>query len=161
MELKSLVPSLWGRHVDTRDPFQAMHREMDRMYDEFGKRFRFPTSADRFNGLTPDINVSETDAEIEITAELPGVDENDINITLVDNMLTIRGEKKTETEKKDKNYHVVERSYGSFERSIALPYELDTDQVKANFEKGILTVTLPKPPEIEAKTKRISISSRN
>ncbi|GBF28019.1 spore protein SP21 [bacterium MnTg02] len=161
MDLRSIVPSLWGRPAGSPDPFRAMHREMDRLFDEFGQTFRTSAPAARFNGLTPNINVSETDEAIEITVELPGVAEDDIDLTLVDNMLTIRGEKKSEIEEKDKNYHLVERSFGSFERSIALPYELDTDQIKADFQKGVLTVRLPKPPEIEAKTKKIQISSNN
>ncbi len=161
MEFKSLVPSLWGRHADMRNPFQAMQREMDRLFEDFGKRFPFPGEENGFDSLSPVINVSETDTEIEVTAELPGVDEKDIDVTLVDNRLTIKGEKNTDKEKKEKNYHLVERSYGSFQRSITLPFAIESGQVKANFEKGVLTVTLPKPPEIEAKTKKIAITSGN
>ena len=108
-------------------------------------------------GEAPRIDVSETDAELKIEAELPGVDEKDLEVVLSDGRLTIKGEKKAEKEEKKKDYHLVERSYGSFARSIGLPFEADPGQVKASFAKGVLTVTVPKPPEVKAKEKKIQI----
>ena len=90
-------------------------------------------------------------------ADLPGVDEKDVEVVLSDGRLTIKGEKKLEKEEKKQDYYLHERSYGSFARSVALPFEADPDQVKASFAKGVLTVTVPKPPEVKAKQKKIPI----
>ena len=106
---------------------------------------------------TPSIDVSETDTEMTVDAELPGVEENDIDVTLTDNLLTIRGEKKQEKEEKKKDYRLTERSYGSFSRSMTLPFDADPNKIKAAFKDGVLTITLPKPPEVKAKVKKIAI----
>jgi HSP20 family protein len=90
-------------------------------------------------------------------AALPGVGEKDVEVVLSEGRLTIKGEKKQEKEEKKKSYHLVERSYGSFARSIGLPFAADPDQVKASFAKGVLSVTVPKPPEVKAKEKKIPI----
>lgn len=99
----------------------------------------------------PSMDVTETDKEIEITAELPGLEEKDVQINIADNILTIRGEKKAEKEQKDKNYRLVERSYGSFERTLELPDGVNADAIKANISKGLLRVTVPKPAPTQAK----------
>jgi len=91
------------------------------------------------------------------TAELPGVDEKDVDVTLADGVLTIRGEKKTERDEKDKNWPVVERSYGSFSRTISLPFDVDPAKVDAKFEKGVLRIHLPKPVEVAKKQQKIEI----
>jgi HSP20 family protein len=129
---------------------------MDRLFDEtFGGRAmtRWPG----FQGVDLRLDVSETDKEIKVTAELPGVDEKDVEITLTDDLLTIKGEKKVEEERKDDSYHMVERSYGSFARSLRLPFSVDQDKVEARFEKGVLTVRLPKPAEAQRPARRIEI----
>jgi HSP20 family protein len=90
------------------------------------------------------MNVSETDKEINITAELPGVSQNDVDLSLDEDVLTIRGEKKFEQKDEKENFHFVERSYGTFQRSVRLSFPVDPEQVKASFENGVLTVTLPK-----------------
>ena len=110
--------------------------------------------------ISPDIDVAESDNGIEITAEVPGVDEKDIDVTVRQDMLTIRGEKKAEKEEKRKDYHLVERRYGSFQRSIPLPTGTDPDKVTARFEKGVLHITVPKPTEARSGARRISISSK-
>ena len=97
------------------------------------------------------MDVTETDKEIEITAELPGLEDKDVQVNLADGVLTIRGEKKAEKEQTEKNYRLVERSYGSFERSIALPDGVKAEDVKASIAKGVLTVTVPKPAPAQAK----------
>ena len=115
MNLKSLVPIGRDRSV-AGNPFVSLQREIDRLFDDFTRGF--PKLADTVpEKLMPSIDVTETDKEIEITAELPGLEEKDVQINLSDNLLTIRGEKKAEKEQKDKNYRIVERSYGSFERT--------------------------------------------
>jgi HSP20 family protein len=107
--------------------------------------------------MAPRLDVSETETEVRVEAELPGVDEKDIEVTLSNGRLLITGEKKQEKEEKKKDYHLVERSYGSFARSIGLPFAADPEQVKASFAKGVLTVTVPKPAEVKAKEKKIAI----
>jgi HSP20 family protein len=107
----------------------------------------------------PKIDVEETDNEVNVTADLPGLDEKDVQIDLDDQFLTLRGERKEEREKKGKNYHHIERSYGAFHRSIALPDGVDRDQVKATFKKGVLKVKIGKLPGHERSVKRIPVES--
>ena len=97
------------------------------------------------------MDVTETDKQIEITAELPGLEEKDVQINVADNLLTIRGEKKAEKEEKDKNYRLIERSYGSFERTLELPDGVNTDAIQASIAKGVLKVTVPKPAPAQSK----------
>ena len=96
---------------------------------------------------------------MKVTAELPGVDEKDVEVTLTDDLLTIKGEKKREQEKKEEAYHAVERSYGSFARSLRLPFAVDQSKVDAKFKKGVLTITMPKPPEAQKSAKKIEIKA--
>jgi len=143
------------------DPFAEMRAEMDRVFDSFlGRgRGRFPSL---FGGETrmvmPSIDVKETDTEMVVEAELPGAEEKDVNVTLRDGILTIKGEKKSEREEKKQDYHLTERSYGSFERSFRLPDTIDDSKISANFDKGVLKVTLPKRPEAAKPEKTIPIS---
>ena len=104
----------------------------------------FP-SRETFSALRPSMNVAETDKEIEITAELPGLEEGDVQVNVENDILTVKGEKKAEKELKDKNYHTVERSYGFFSRSLQLPSGVDADQIKATLSNGVLKVVIPKP----------------
>ena len=140
------------------EPFGSLRRDMERLFEDFSRDFGFGPPAAAGVGVAPRVDVSETESEIKIEAELPGVDEKDVEVVLSDGRLTIKGEKKQEKEEKKKDYHMVERSYGSFARSIALPFEADPNQVKASFAKGVLTVTVPKPPQVKAKQKKIAIS---
>ncbi|WP_425450026.1 Hsp20/alpha crystallin family protein [Virgifigura deserti] len=107
--------------------------------------------------MTPSIDVCETDNSLQVKAELPGVDESDIDVELNGDILSIRGEKKSDYEQTEQNYHLVERSYGSFARSIRLPFTVDQDKVDASFDKGVLTITLPKPADAQKLTKKISV----
>jgi HSP20 family protein len=156
MNLKSLIPI--GRdHIARREPapFAALQREIDRLFHDFARGWStFPTAE---TGLVPSVDVAESDKEIEITAELPGLEEKDVQINLADNVLTIRGEKKAEKEQKDKNYHLVERSYGSLSRSLELPEGVDADSIKASIAKGVLKVTVPKPAP--AQVKKVEVKS--
>lgn len=161
---KEMVPSGRGKEVAARgawSPFEALHREMDRLFDDVTRgwgltplRFQEPA---RWTELTPRVDVAETENEIKVTAELPGMEEKDIELTLAGDALTLKGEKKAESEEKGKNYHRVERSFGSFQRVIPLPAEVDPAKAQAAFKKGVLTVTLAKTPAAKAQSKRIEV----
>ena len=145
------------------DPFSAMRAEMDRVFDSFLGRDvgRFP-SLWRENGseiVVPRIDVRETDGEIVVEAELPGMDQKDVNVTLRDGVLTIKGEKKSERDEKQADYHLTERSYGSFERSFRLADDVDDEKIKAAFDKGVLKVSMPKRPESVKAEKKIPIGN--
>lgn len=148
------LPTLWGR--EGGDPFAGLHRDMEKLFDDFTKNW--PSVSGR-GALAPSIDVSESDKAIEVTAELPGVDEKDVEVTLADNVLTIKGEKKSEHEEKTDGRVVSERSYGMFRRSFSLPFEVAGDKVDAKFDKGVLKITLPKSPELAKKTKKIAIKA--
>ena len=135
-----------------RDPFAEMRAEMDRLFDTFLGRGFFgrpaPSgSAEPAVTLAPNIDIRENDKEIIVEAELPGIDEKDIQLSVRDGVLSLKGEKKSERDEKKDTYHVIERSYGSFERSFELPDSADQDQIKADFNKGVLRVVIPKRAE--------------
>jgi len=160
MQTESWLPRLWGEGQEPRDPFTAMRRQMEEMFDDLPGFGRFSKSTT--NGiLTPRMDVSETDKELRITAELPGVEQKDISVTLTGDVLTIKGEKRTESETKsadkEPTYHRIERSYGSFQRTMSVPYDIDLANVDAKFKDGLLTVTLPKPAEVQKMAKQIEI----
>jgi HSP20 family protein len=155
MKLNSLIPVGHDRNAPARQttPFGTLQREIERLFDDFGRGFPAFGSSE----LTPRMDVMETDKTIELTAELPGLEEKDVDINYADGVLTIRGEKKSEKEEKDNNYRLIERSYGSFSRAIELPSGVDPASVKASLTKGVLTVTVPKPaPSV---TKKIEIKA--
>lgn len=157
--MRSLIPFSWNTDLarrDDGDPFVAMQNEINRMFKDFGCGWpaRFADSE-----VSPRIDVAETDSALEVTAELPGIDEKDVDVMLRDDVLTIRGEKKSEREEKKTDYHLLERSFGSFARSIRLPFEADSEAVKANFAKGLLKVTIAKPPQVKEKTVKIPVRS--
>jgi HSP20 family protein len=127
---------------------------MNRLFDMFHDSLGGPMPAGSQHGpMMPSIDVSETDQEMRISADLPGVSEGDIDASLVDDILTIRGEKKLDKKDDKENYHVWDRSYGSFLRSLRLPYSVDTDKIRADFANGVLTVTLPKCKDKETSRK--------
>jgi HSP20 family protein len=141
MTFKSLIPVGSERGV-TRplsNPFSALQQEIDRLFDGFARGFSGFPARELCRAWT------ETDKEIEITAELPGLEEKDIQLNVADNVLTIRGEKKSEREETKKDYHLVERSYGSFTRAVQLPTGVNADSIKAVMSKGVLKITVPKP----------------
>jgi HSP20 family protein len=107
--------------------------------------------------MTPTLDVKENEKEIVVKADLPGMDEKDINLTIHNGVLSLRGEKKSEHTDERENYHVMERSYGSFQRSIRLPDTIDEDKAEARFDKGVLTISLPKRPETVSAQKKIQI----
>jgi|SwirhirootsSR3_FD_contig_31_22201214_length_550_multi_3_in_0_out_0_1 HSP20 family protein len=162
MNLRSLIPIGRSRDVARREytPFWSLQREIDRLFDDFTRGFPSFSSASSAAGgqeLLPAMDVTETDTEIEVTAELPGLEEKDVQINLADNVLTIRGEKKTERDEKTKDLRVVERSYGSFYRTLELPAGVDPDKIRASIAKGVLKVVVSKPAPAQVKT--ISVKS--
>ena len=149
------LPRLWTTGQDvTWDPFRAMRREMENALRAFDQNMPSEIGAGE-----PAINVAETKDAFEVTAELPGVDEKDIKISLDDNQLVISGEKKAESTKEEKDWHVEERSYGSFYRSISLPFEPEDGAVSAHFDKGVLHLTIKKPAKAIKTTKTIDIKT--
>ena len=166
MSVRDLIP--WGRsnnrtpapyRDDDRSPFLSLHREMNRVFDDFFRDFdmRLPMMGGvGFNGGWPQVDLAETDKELTVTAELPGMEEKDVELLLQDGMLTLKGEKRSETEDKDRQFS--ERYYGRFERHIPLGAEVQADKAEARFKNGVLTVTLPKNPEAQPKAKRIAIN---
>ena len=152
MKIPSLIPIGRERNAFAQ-PFVSLQREIDRLFEDFGRGF--PALAGGNGGsaslLVPSTDVTETDKEIEITAELPGLEDKDVQVNFADGVLTIRGEKNAEKDEKGKNYRLVERSYGSFERSIELPDGVKPEDVKATIAKGVLTVKVPKPAPAQAK----------
>lgn len=158
----SLMP--WRKNLAERkfsnDPFAAMRQEMDKIFEHFGNGFeRAPFESATLAEWSPRVNVSETEKELQVTAELPGIDEKDVEVMLDNGVLSIKGEKKAEKEEKNKNYHRVERSYGSFLRSVALPHEVEDEKAEATFKNGVLTVKLPKTFEAQQAVKKIAIKN--
>ena len=144
------------------DPFLSVHREMNRLFDDVLRgSFGVPVQSGEQGGgmMMPHMDVSETANEVRICAELPGVSEKDVDVSLSDDVLTIRGEKKFERKDDKENFHFVERSYGTFQRSLRLPYAINPEQVQASFENGVLTVTLPKT-ERQERSRRIQVQGR-
>ena len=133
--------------------FGSLHREIDRLFDDFTRGGFGLMAVPAQTNLLPSIDVTESDKQIEITAELPGLERKDVEISVDDGILTIRGEKKVETkeEDKNKNYRVAERGYGVFFRAIQLPAGVDTASIQATMSKGVLKVEIPKPAKPEPK----------
>ncbi|MDE2375810.1 Hsp20/alpha crystallin family protein [Bradyrhizobium sp.] len=150
-------------------PFESLRKEVDRLFEDFGRGDfwgrSFPTLAGFEKNLTrkfaaaPAVDVVENDKAYEITAELPGMEEKDIEVKLANGGLTIKGEKKEEKEEKQKDYYVSERRYGSFERYFALPDGIDADKIGASFKNGVLKVTLPKTAEAQKPAKTIEVKA--
>ncbi|PIR00881.1 MAG: heat-shock protein Hsp20 [Nitrospinae bacterium CG11_big_fil_rev_8_21_14_0_20_45_15] len=167
MNVRELIP--WNRDKengvfksDSNHPIVTLQKEMNRMFENFSKSFfDFPAMQNDM-GLTqlisPKIDVVETEKEIKVTVELPGMEEKDINVNFAGDMLVIKGEKKSEKEEKKEDYCFTERSYGSFHRSIPISTAVDRDKVDAKLKNGVLKVTLPKTAEAQKETKKIKIN---
>lgn len=167
MTVRDLIP--WGRNdgdqvpsifrEDNRDPFLSLHREVNRLFDDvlrtsgllsFGR-------ASAVGAAWPNVEITDNDKEIKVTAEVPGLEEKDVEVLLADGVLTVKGEKRSETEDKDRQFS--ERYYGRFERRIPLGLEVEEDKIDARFKNGVLTVTLPKTEKAQSQVKRIAIKS--
>lgn len=161
----------WSKRLPIRreeeHPVYSLQREMNRLFDDF---FRTPTwerfgefpalATEQFWGdVTPRVDMTETDKELLVKVELPGMTEKDIDISISRDVLTISGEKKQEKEQNEKGWYRMERQYGSFSRSIPLPYEIESDKVEALYKNGILSIKLPKSAMQQKATKSITVKS--
>jgi HSP20 family protein len=167
MNMRDLIP--WGRNQQTTpsryreegDPFMTLHREMNRLFDDVFRTFDMPP----FGSLSgvgrmsawPSVEVSESDKDVRISVELPGLEDKDVEVLMGDGVLTIRGEKKSEIENKERAFS--ERTYGRFERRIPLAWEVDEDKIEASFRNGVLTVTMPRSAHASSPVKRIAVNS--
>lgn len=143
------------------DVWSALRSEMDRMFDRlkvapFGG---FPKLFEGNDFAAPAVDITENDQAYIITAELPGMDEKDVDVTVTEDSLVMKGEKRQEKEEKGKNTYVSERSYGAFQRVFALPAGVDRNKVAADFRKGVLTITLPKTQEAQKQQKKVEIKA--
>lgn len=169
-EKKPSAPSVVSGPFGSWGAFDTLRREIDQLFD----RFREPAWRHPFGrgslldlawpreatfGLAPAIDMVEKDKEFEITAELPGLDEKNIEVKLANDTLTIKGEKTEEKEDRNKDYYLSERRYGSFSRSFQVPPGIDANKIEANFAKGVLTVRLPKSAEAIKNEKTIEIKA--
>ncbi len=145
------------------DPFQSMRSEVDRIFDTFLGR-RFGDSPRLFQSqvmpVTPSIDVAENETAIRIEAELPGMKEDEVNVSLKDGVLTIQGEKKSERDETKDDVHLTERSYGRFQRSFGVPDSVDQDQIEAKMDNGVLHISLPKRPDAVQSEKKIPIGKK-
>ena len=168
VDFKSLVPwrnnsnkpQLPATREDFFDPFVTFRREMDRMFDDFfgnGAGALRPYQVTQ--GLSPAIDSDDTDKEMVVKAELPGVTEKDVEVNLAGDVLTIKGEKKAEQEEKNGDSYYMERRFGSFARSIRLPFAVKDQDVEAKFSSGVLTVRLPKPADMQKLVRRIEVKT--
>ena len=155
--MRSLIPSFLTSDIQTiRDPFQSLRREMQDMMGYIDRRL--PTNGNNGSDMTlPVIDIAETKDNLEVLAELPGVSDKDISVTLDRDRLIISGEKRRETEQKGKDFYLMERSFGSFHRVIPLDFEPDSKAVDAHFEKDVLKVSVKKPPEMTVKKQQIPV----
>lgn len=163
-EGKGTMPQEWR-------PFDTLRREVDRLFDEFDRSpWRLPFRRSAFDvepfwrrqltwAAAPAADIVEKDNTYEVTVELPGLDEKNIEVKLANGRLTIKGERQEEKEEKKKDYYLHERQFGSFERSFAVPEEVDIDKIEASFKKGVLTVALPKKPEAVKPAKKIDVKA--
>jgi HSP20 family protein len=146
-------------HRPLRDPFSEMRSLMNRFWEDFGSTSLLAPEWSAEGRFNPKIDLHESPEALEVTAELPGLEEKDIDLEVTKDALNIKGEKRFETEKKDKNCHFSERVYGSFYRSIPLPSEVDREKVEANFKQGLLKVRLPKTPAAKTEIRKISVKA--
>lgn len=170
------VKSEEGRHgtlEGTWEPFASLRGEIDNLFDEFQSGWPFgvnrrPDWLQSFRGGpsasglgVPAVDIADNDKEVQVKAELPGMDETDIDVQLTDTTLTISGEKKEEREEGEKegDHYLSELKYGSFKRSFPVPEGINREKVKAKFQKGVLTITLPKTPAAQKKTRKIEVKS--
>jgi HSP20 family protein len=172
MAIGDIVPWRWGglrRWEREVRPFENFRREMESLHREMDRLFEGVWNEDtRSSGLPdvwargeimPQVDVTEDDKAFQVKIDLPGLDEKDVDVTLSDRVLTIRGEKKEEKKTKEKDFYRRERAQGMFRRSIELPIAVDAAKIEASFKKGVLTIQLPKTQEAQEKVKHIDIKA--
>jgi len=189
MELKKLAPWNWftkeeeidhavpirrqekGDSFPERyyDPTLPIHRDFDRLFEHFLRGFGAPALS-RFGSfpalgeaglLKPKVDLSATEQEYLLTVEIPGVNEKDVSVDIIGNTMTVKGEKRQEKEEKEKNYYRVERSYGSFQRVLSLPEDVNQEGIKASFKNGVLSITMPRTSQPKSDVKQIQINAEN
>ena len=143
--------------MEPRTDVWGLQSDINRLFDAFMSPF---DGSEYKNTVSPRLDVAELKDKYEIKAELPGMDEKDINLSVENGLLTISGEKKAETEEKDKGYYLKECSYGSFSRSVRLPDNISEDKIGAKFKKGVLVIDMPKKEPLAPKSRKIEISSK-
>lgn len=161
MNIKSLIPFGFGSMpARATDPFGDLRREMDRLFDDFTRGWKLPAMPET-GFLTPKVDLVETEAGLEMTAELPGIDQKDIELDITDGVLTLKAKREAETEEKDeaKTRHLVERSFGTWLRRFPLPFTAAEDKVEATFDKGVLKVVVPRTPEAVKPVKKIEVKA--
>ncbi len=163
MALTDLVPFAHRGRRAARSgaisPFERLHEEMDRLFEDFMPEATGLRAFDHKAGFLGALDLSETDDGLEVKVDLPGIDEDKIEITLRDGALFIHGEREEEKEKKKKNFYRSERSFGYFSRNIPLPCDVDENKIDAEFKKGVLTVRMPKSPEAKQSERKIAIKT--
>jgi HSP20 family protein len=164
MAIRSMMP--WSRgerrpgQGELKDPFEALHRSMNQVLESFRRDFDFPSLESWEVVGAPNVDVSETDDAVQVAAELPGMDAKDVELSFQGGSLVLKGEKTEEKESKEKDFHVRERRFGSFHRIIPLPAGVDINKAKAEYEKGVLRVTIPKTSEAKQQRRKIEIKAR-
>jgi HSP20 family protein len=157
--MASLIPFPSRR---SKEPFFHFKRDINRLFEDLlPSREILPFFSDQMDMLNPDIDVSETNKEMIIQAELPGIDEKNITIELNNNVLNLKGEKKIDRTQEGQGFHIVERQSGNFSRAIQLPFEVDRDGVSAHYSNGVLTVHLPKSAQAQKNVKKIEIHKKD
>ena len=154
MSFRMLTPLGSLSLLPARDPFASLQRDLERMADAFSSNLPVAAAASALR-----LNVKETDKAFTVTADLPGLNEKDVEVTFEDSVLTIRGEKKIEREDKGETWHITERSSGSFVRQLGVPTNIDQAAITATFDKGVLTVTLPKVSESPSAARKIEVKT--
>ena len=163
LDLKSLIPFKHKSKPVAKqpeaavDPFNAFRQEVDHLFDNFFNGGGLVPQATSWGTTIPKLEVTDGDKELTITAELPGLEEKDVDVKVSGDMLTVEGEKSEETEKKEGERTYSERTYGSFFRSVRLPFAVGDEKVDATFDKGVLTIRLEKPPEVQQGVKHIEV----
>ena len=152
--MKSLLPTFWGEGGALR----ALQDEVDRVFNDYSKGM--PTALKFGEVKFPALDVSETDKALEVSVELPGVAKDDVDVSLVGRSLVVKGEKKSETDRSEKDWHVVERSFGSFRRVVPLGFDADVGKIEATFEDGVLKVRIEKPEEAATNASKIEIKEK-
>ncbi|MGL4975746.1 MAG: Hsp20/alpha crystallin family protein [Bosea sp. (in: a-proteobacteria)] len=158
MSIRSFLPALWPATGNGgQDPLASLRQEVDRVFETFGRAL--PSVTWPQEAVIPRVNVTQKDKLLQVTAELPGVDIKDVELLVADDILTIKGEKKRETEDKSEEHHVYECSYGAFTRSIPLPFNAEPKDVSAAFKNGVLTITIAVPADIQPKANKVEIKA--
>jgi HSP20 family protein len=164
MNMRDIIP--WSRSnpqpvrfEGELSPFLSLHREMNRLFDDVFRGFDAPARLAPFGSGWPRLEIADQNQQVQVIAEVPGLEEKDIEVLLEDGVLTLRGERSSETSDKDRQFS--ERFYGRFERRIPIDYQIADDKVEASFKNGVLTVTLPKTEPVAGRSKRIAINGKS